>query len=181
MSLDGTKDLERRFSALESVVENSLQSQTHEKGLHVQSVARERCPERRYGSGGGGLRQSIHVSTEMSGDTAISTVYTNSEYAPYVEFGTGPVGQDNHEGISPDVVPAYNQGGWMMPAGAMTAEAAERYGLGIVRGKGGRIVGYLTNGQPAQPFMYPALRDSRDTVLKDLKTDFIANIKKVTK
>lgn len=181
MSIDGVKDLENKFTALESVLDNGMQYQIHKKGLDVQSAARLRCPERRYGSGGGALRQSIHVQTEVDSDTVRSEVYTNLSYAPFVEFGTGPVGQENHKNVSPDVDYAYGQTGWIIPGNAMSPDAAEEYGLGIAREKNGKVIGYYTNGQPAQPFMYPALRDNQDTILKDLKTEFIAEIKKVTK
>ena len=83
-------DLMQKFSGLVDMAEGGLQSKVHEQALRIQAQAKELCPVRRYGSGGGSLRQSIHVSTERQEDLIHSEIYTNSEYAPYVEFGTGP-------------------------------------------------------------------------------------------
>lgn len=112
----------------------------------------------------GELRQSIYVDVELEGDTCRGICYTNKEHAPYVEFGTGPAGQESHAGISPEVDCTYSQKGWMMPGTAMSLEKAEAYGFGIAKNRDGEPIGYYTNGQPAHPFMYPALKDNEDTV-----------------
>ena len=54
----------------------------------------------------GELRQSIYADVEVSGDTATGTCWTNKPYAVYLEFGTGPKGQESHAGISPEITPA---------------------------------------------------------------------------
>lgn len=94
-----SEDFESRFQSLIDATEDGLQSEIHRIALKVQDQARELCPVRRYGSGGGSLRQSIHTATERTEDGVRSEVYTNSIYAPFVEFGTGPTGQAHHEGI----------------------------------------------------------------------------------
>lgn len=40
----------------------------------------------------GQLRNSIKTKSEIKGDEVTAQVYTNCEYAPYVEFGTGQRG-----------------------------------------------------------------------------------------
>lgn len=173
-------DLTQKFSELVDMVDGSLKSKVHEQALRVQAQAKELCPVRRYGSGGS-LRQSIHVNTEQQEDLIHSEVYTNLEYAPYVEFGTGPTGQAHHSGISPDVDPVYSQSGWVIPADAMSPDDAEQYGFGIARGKDGEVIGYYTKGQVAQPFMYPAFAGLKDDITQEIKASFEANLKKVTK
>ena len=172
-------DIEQKFSALVNVSENGLQKKVHEQALRIQAQAKELCPVRRYGTGGS-LRQSIHVSTECQENIIHSEVFTNSEYAPFVEFGTGPTGQSNHNGISPDVDPVYSQSGWIIPADAMSPDEAEQYGFGIAK-KGDEIIGYYTKGQVAQPFMYPAFAMLKEDIAKEIKVTFEANIKKVTR
>ena len=61
-------DLMQKFSGLVDMAEGGLQSKVHEQALRIQAQAKELCPVRRYGSGGGSLRQSIHVSTERQED-----------------------------------------------------------------------------------------------------------------
>lgn len=173
-------EINERFSALVSVVDNGLQSKMHEQALMIQASAKMLCPVRRYGSGGGSLRESIHVSTLEEGNRVISNIYTNSQYSVYVEFGTGPTGQANHKGIAPDANPVYSQTGWTMPADAMSPEDAEQYGFGIAE-KDGKIIGYYTNGQAAQPFMYPALKENREEVINNIGTAVKAELKAVIK
>lgn len=175
MSVDGMKDIERRFDKLSKTdvrkeVANAIQT--------VRNAAVREAPTRRYGSGGGSLKQSIYTDIYEDGDSVIGECYTNNDHAVYVEFGTGPVGQENHANTSPDYDPVYSQTGWMIPGNAMDPDAAEQYGLGIARGKDGEVIGYYTNGQPAQPFMYPALKNNQDTVLKDFVTEFVANLER---
>lgn len=174
-------DLTQKFSGLIDMAENGLKSKVHEQALRVQAQAKQLCPVRRYGSGGGSLRQSIHVSTSQQDNLIRSEIYTNSIYAPYVEFGTGPKGQANHNGISPDVDPVYSQSGWVIPADAMSPDDAKQYGFGIARGKDGEIIGYYTKGQVAQPFMYPAFAGLKDDMMQEIRVGFEANLKKVTK
>ena len=164
-----SEDFESRFQSLIDAAEDGLQSEIHRIALKVQDQARELCPVRRYGSGGGSLRQSIHTATERTEDGVRSEVYTNSIYAPFVEFGTGPTGQAHHEGISPNADPVYSQSGWTMPADAMSPEDAEQYGFGIAKGKDGEIIGYYTKGQVAQPFLYPAFKSMEKTAAKEIE------------
>lgn len=164
-----SEDFESRFQGLIDAAEDGLQSEIHRLALKIQDQARELCPVRRYGSGAGSLRQSIHTATERTEDGVRSEVCTNSIYAPFVEFGTGPTGQAHHEGISPNVDPVYSQSGWTMPADAMSPEDAEQYGFGIARGKDGEIIGYYTKGQVAQPFLYPAFKTMEKTAAKEIE------------
>jgi len=139
----------------------------------VSDAAKLLCPGH-----SGELRQSIKTRTEAVEDGVRGTCYTTKEYAAYVEFGTGPNGQANHQGISPAITPAYVQHGWMMPANAMSREEAEAYGLGVVE-KNGKVIGYLTNGQQARPFMYPALKDQEEDIVKAIGSEYGKRVKQL--
>ncbi len=128
----------------------------------VQGAAKANCSGFRISSGE--LRQSIYTDTEFVEGGYRGVCYTDKTYASYVEFGTGPTGQKAHSGISPDVNVVYNQNGWVIPGNAMSLATAEAYGLGIAEKENGEIIGYYTNGQPAHPFMYPALKDNEKEV-----------------
>lgn len=134
----------------------------------VKSAARALAPTGSY-SGGGGLRGSIQLDVKSEGGHVIGTVYTNKEYAAYVEFGTGPKGQAEHSGTSPEVSVAYRQDGWMIPVDKISADVAETYRFRKVYSKDGELIGYATTGQRAQPFIYPALKDNEEIVVKRLQ------------
>jgi HK97 gp10 family phage protein len=164
-----SEDFESRFQGLIDAAEDTLQTEVHRIALKIQDEARRTCPTKRYGTGGGSLRESIRTYTEKTEDGVRSEVYTNSIYAPFVEFGTGSTGQAHHKNISPNIDPVYSQSGWTMPADAMSPEDAEQYGFGIARGKDGEIIGYYTKGQVARPFLYPAFKSKEKTVAKEIE------------
>lgn len=109
----------------------------------------------------GELRGSIHTAIEHREGGTQGIVYTNKEYAPYVEFGTGPVGQAQHAGIDPDVNVSYRQTPWVYKSK-----------------KDGNF--YYTRGQPARPYMYPALKNNEKRVIKGFREGIQKEIEKVT-
>ena len=113
----------------------------------------------------GALARSVRVKNEVKEESVTSTVYTNSKYAPYYEFGTGP---------------RYRQTGWMIPADAMTIDKAEAYGFRVAY-KNGDVIGYYTKGQMARPFMYPALHDQEDKIMKNTERLFKKKLKEICK
>lgn len=118
----------------------------------------------------GYLQQNIFYETEESGDGLVGHVYTDVEYSTFVEMGTGLKGAASHDGISPQANPTYRMTPWMIPVDAVDDAIAEMYHWKKIYGKGGdnesgdNVIGYLCYGQPAQPFMYPALHENEDVV-----------------
>lgn len=91
----------------------------------------------------GALRRSITSEVEVSPNEISATVFTPLEYAPYVEYGTG-LFAENGNGRK-DVPWNYqdDEGNW-----------------------------HSTSGQHPQPFMRPALEESREEILRILKEAF---------
>lgn len=161
------------LASLEAKLDKLADVSTIETGMKramsvVQGAAKAEAPVRKT-AGGGGLRDSIYTDIETSESHIKGICYTNLEYAQYVEFGTGPAGQANHQGISPEVAVQYRQQGWMIPAKEMSEADAMAYGFKIMTGKDGQVIGYGTRGQRAQPFMYPALKNNKKAVIKEIE------------
>ena len=153
MAVNGVQSLMRKFNELgsmEPIVKKAVKKQAE----IVRAVAVRLCPVDT-----GELRGSIYSKVEQDAGSTIGTVYTNKQYAAYVEFGTGPVGQANHVGISPEVAVSYSQEGW-----AYQDDDGEFH---------------YTNGQAAQPFMYPALKSMENRGVAGLAADLQAGIQKV--
>lgn len=125
----------------------------------------------------GELKQKIRISTEQQDEKVIGTVYTNVKYAPYIEFGTGPKGEKNHEGISPLVTPVYSQSPWWIHESQIDVETAEKYHWFYIDTKDGRF--YQCSGQAAQPFLYPALKNNEDRVTRNISNYVAREIRKV--
>lgn len=173
MSVDGMKELDRKLAAMS---EMDLKEEISRAIDYVQQCAVGNVSSH---TNMGELKQSIYKDVYESGDSVIGECFTNKEYSIYVELGTGPRGQENHAGISPDANPVYTQSPWWIHESQIDRSLAEKYHWFYIDTPQGRF--YQCNGQPAHPFMYPALKDNRDTILKDFKTDFVVNLKGIIK
>lgn len=109
----GLDKLMKKYSSLSgSVTGSGLEKAMGASIKMVQGEAKLLCP-----SNDGELRQSIKTSVELREDKVIGTAYTNKKHGTYVEFGTGPVGEVEHAGISPEVSqPIHNHPGGSMKA-----------------------------------------------------------------
>ena len=98
----------------------------------------------------GQLRNSIKTRIRQEGAELVGEVYTAAEHARYVELGTGPRGEANHEGIDPEIAAkvTYSPKGW------------------TYRNKDGEF--RHTKGMPARPFLYPAYKSQRGKVYRNV-------------
>lgn len=98
----------------------------------------------------GELAGSIHMDQKKTPTGREGKVYTNLEYAPYVEFGTGVKGNGTYpykvKGLNLD----YRDTPWVY-----WDDKQEKY--------------IYTSGQKAQPFMYPALKRNEKAIVKLFK------------
>ncbi len=98
----------------------------------------------------GGLRNSIQSHVSRQGDKIDGTVSATGEHAVYVEMGTGPVGEVNHAGISPNAKPTYSPKGW-----TYFHPKQKQF--------------FYSRGQPARPYMYPAYKLTKRQIIEDVK------------
>ena len=127
--------------------------------LHAAKTVVQADAKRLAPGNNGELRNSIKTRVKMDGDKVIGEVYTNLHYAPYVEFGTGPKGQASHSGISPEVSVSYRSSPWYVHEDQINVGPYHFQKIGEF---------YKMYGQPAQPYLYPALRDNQERVSKNI-------------
>jgi len=89
--LEGLEDVLATLSALGGEVKASTKKGLHRGAKKIQKNAKLLCP-----TDTGQLKNSIKTSAEETEDGAIAKVYTNSDHAAYVEFGTGVRGASSH-------------------------------------------------------------------------------------
>ena len=152
----GQKELE---AALKKMSILDLHKAASESIKLVQARAKRNCPVNH-----GELRDSIYTELEWIADTVTAICYTNKECAPHVEFGTGPKGQANHAGVSPDSAGAYVQSPWWIHESQIDPKDAERYHWFYIDTPDGRF--YQCTGQAAHPYLYPALKDQENEIEK---------------
>lgn len=98
----------------------------------------------------GDLAGSIHMEVKKVNEGYEGRVYTNLEYAPYVEFGTGVKGNGTYPYKIKGLNLAYKDKGWCYWSD-----------------KEDKLI--YTKGQVAQPFMYPALKNNEKYINKLFK------------
>lgn len=162
---------------LNNIAKMELKDTMNKATALVQSQAKELAPT---GKGGGsGLKGSIKMSVKDYDTKIEGRVYTNLEYAPYVEFGTGIKGDGTYPYKVDGLNLTYKSEPWFIPASEIDEATAEKYHFKKVYGKDMDF--YICYGQPAQPYMYPALKNN-EKVIKDMfkagvKTKLKANCK----
>lgn len=171
MSVDGMDELERK---LKQLADMDLRKAVGKAVQTIRSAA-----VMNVHADTGELKQNIFAAVEEDGDCVTGICWTNKPYAPFLEFGTGPKGQNNHAGISPDITPVYAQSPWWIHESQVDRRVAEKYRWFYIDTPKGRF--YQCTGQPAYPFMYPALKDNQDALLEGMRTDFMAAIKESIK
>lgn len=131
-------------------------------------------------SNNGPLRESIHMQVKDTGKELQGRVYTNCEYAPYVEFGTGIKGNGTYPYQIDGLNLEYESSPWFIPVEKIADDDAAKYKFQRVHGKGGQDY-YICYGQKAQPYMYPALKNHEKTIKAILKQAVLTKLKENSK
>lgn len=153
--MEGIEELLRKFDDI-SRIGPQLYQMMDQCGVFIRDDARLRVPVDI-----GDLRKSIqHTTREIDGGIE-TVVHTNSDHAAFVEFGTGPVGAANHQGIAPDIQPVYAREKWRGVIPFLKSETDS----------GIRFIA----GQSAQPYLYPALKENEQQ-LKEYLADSIREL-----
>lgn len=176
MAVKGAEKLMRQLNNLQNI-NPALVEAMHIAVEGVQGQARRYIPN---GGNTGELSGSIQRMVQATEGMVIGTVYTNKPYAQYMEFGTGPKGEAEHNGISPAVDPTYSQSGWWFSGSESDIDPrdAQKYHWPSITTENGDVL-YFTQGQPATPFMYPALKNNEENITRLIKAKVKAEIKKV--
>lgn len=152
----GIKGVDRLTRKFNNIANMNMREAVNDATELVHGQAKELAPVGDTGN----LAGSIHMQVKNTGKETQGRVYTNLEYAAYVEFGTGIKGNGTYpykvEGLSL----TYRDKGW--------AYFDEDKGEWI-----------YTKGQAAQPYMYPALANHKKTIEKMLKNAVSKALKEI--
>lgn len=129
ITLDGYNEIQASLEALADM--QGLRAALGKCCALVERSAKQKCPKDT-----GALRNSI--SSEVRGHYGI--IFTNQDYAPYVEYGTGLFAEGGNGRTDVPWVYQADNGEW-----------------------------YSTSGHPPQPFMRPALDENKEMIYKILK------------
>lgn len=151
------KNTDRLLKRLKKVGNMDLKPVITECTLLVEAQAKLLCPVDK-----GDLRGSIHPEVKEVGKTVYGRVYTSKEYAPYVEFGTGPRGNGTYPYKIKGFTLKYRDTKWCYSS----------------TDEDGNTIFIWTKGQKAQPFMFPALEMNKKHIQKKIDDAMSEHISK---
>ena len=154
MKIEGLDRLYRKISRLHNI---DIKPIIEDATIRIRDEAKMRVPVDT-----GELQNSIDYNVDISAKGFTGKVFTNKEHGLYVELGTGPKGEASHIGISPEIKPIYSPSGWVY-----YDTDKQKF--------------IFTNGQPARPFMYPALHDNREKISKFIQEKVQRKIEEASK
>lgn len=150
VTVKGIDKLTRRFNKLANM---ELKSEMNKAVEIVHGQAENLAPVDT-----GTLAGSIKMSVKTLPNGLQGRVYTNEEYAAYVEFGTGVKGNGTYPYTIKGFNLTYHPKGW--------AYVDEDTGEWV-----------YTKGQEAQPYMYPALKMHENTIKAIFKNGVRTKVK----
>ena len=145
--------MDRLLSRLKSISDMELTDTMNKATALVHGQAKVLAPVDT-----GNLAGSIHMKVNKLGKIIQGKVYTNLQYAPFVEFGTGIKGNGTYKYKLKDINLTYRDTPWVY-----TPDGGETF--------------YRTEGQQAQPYMYPALSRNKKTIKNMFKIGIQADLK----
>ena len=146
MSVQNVDKLLRKLKRMDMDVNDTLAPIMARQAKFIQGEAKDLCPVR-----DGQLRNSIRTTTRKSKYKVTALVHTNTEYAAHVEFGTGKVGESTPVANKYPGPLSYKQTKWK----ANIPDVGWRY----------------VAGHPAQPFLYPALKNNEPRVRNNIANE----------
>ena len=151
------KNIDRLTQRLNNIANIDLKDKVIQATNLVHGQAKALAPVA-TGNLAGSIRQEVKVrKKEIEG-----RVYTNVQYAPFVEFGTGIKGNGSYPYKIKGLSLAYKDTGWVY-----SPDGGETF--------------YYTKGQVAQPFMYPALKENEKYIKQLFKTGIKDELSKICK
>lgn len=153
-SVVGLDSLLKKLNKLGGNIDEVLTQSIGQQTKLVQGDAKDLCPVDM-----GDLRNSIKGNVKKYKGKIVGVVSTNSDHAAYVEFGTGRVGERTNKNTSVNV--SYKQDKWLVN----------------IPDVGPRWI----EGQPAQPYLYPALKNNEERIIENIKEDIKKAIREVAK
>lgn len=155
--METIKNVDRLLSRLSNISKMDLKQSMVQATKVVHAQAKSLAPVDT-----GNLAGSIHQEVKENAKTVEGRVFTNLQYAPYVEFGTGSKGNGTYPYDIKGLKLSYRDNSWVY-----SPDGGETF--------------YRTEGQIAQPFMYPALKENEKYIKqlfkKQIQTELKQNCK----
>lgn len=157
VQIKGLDRLNSKLKRIPKTLENATWDATFEITEEVQSRATAKLQSSiKHGSGelAGSLKNEVLVNKNGH---VVGRVWSDDPNLLFRELGTGQVGENSPKDLPEGINPVYTQSPWFIPADAVDVDLEAVYGMVKINIQGKDY--YRTNGQPARPSLYPALKE----------------------
>lgn len=158
VQIKGLSSLKAKTKKAPKIISQGVVNATHEltdivHGYAVQNV------QSSVKHGSGELAGSIKTEVAEAADSQVAgRIWTDKKQGVFRELGTGPVGEASTKNLPPGITPVYTQTPWFIPASEVP-DLEELYGMLRITIQG--VDYFRTSGQPARPWLYPALLEGQ--------------------
>lgn len=119
----------------------------------------------KHGTGESAGSVKDEVVTKSSGGIS-GHVWSDKKQLLFRELGTGPNGEKSTKDLPPGITPVYTQRAWFFPVSSSIEDLTALYGIPKIEIQG--VEFYKTSGQPARPWLYPALKYVEENMAEDI-------------
>lgn len=161
VEINGLDDLKSKLKAMPQIMRDAAWDATFDLTEEVASSAASNL-QSSVKHGSGELAASIKNEVVVDGKgNLLGRVWSDKDTAMYRELGTGPVGDKSPKDLPPGINPTYTQKRWFIPVDKVAIDLEAVYGIPRVKIKEQEF--FMTSGQPARPWLYPALKEVKET------------------
>lgn len=153
--------LSDKLSSLSDRLDKNLSVKVKAMSEKIAGDARKNCPVDT-----GGLRNSIEGFTEEKGNELSGGAVTTHENAAYVEFGTGPTGTAKRHPLDDELGVTRKTRPWLGKI-PITPENESKFKALTDKEKEQGFAWRFVSGQEPIPFMYRAMKENEDEILKE--------------
>lgn len=179
VEIKGMDRLARKVGKLSAATREGTKKAIYEIAQDVRGEAESNVQSSvKYASGelSGSIKDEI---VKDSSDMITARVFSDKRQAIFRELGTGPNGEKSKKELPTGITPVYTQQAWFFPVESALQDLTVLYGIPKIRIKGKMF--YRTSGQPARPFLYPALLSVESRAEEIYKRNIANELRKVAK
>lgn len=159
VTIKGIESLRRKTKLLPGLIKQAAVEATGEVAELVQGYAIQNIQSSTKHASGELASSVKNEVTESIEGRIQAYVWTDKEQGVYRELGTGPIGEASQKDLPPGVTPVYSQGPWFIPANEVP-DLEALYGMLRITIQDNDF--FMTRGQPARPWLYPALKQGME-------------------
>lgn len=165
VEIRGLSRLKGKLGKVSVSAQKGAEQAVYEIAQEVEGRAVSNLSSVKYSSGelAGSVRHEVTTTNRTGGTTAM--VWSDKKQAMFREFGTGPNGEASKKDLPPGITPVYTQRAWFIPTKDVP-DLAAMYDMPVIVIQGETY--YLTAGQPARPWLYPALKYVEENMAEDI-------------